>query len=41
MQMIRKLLTGAALALCGALLGRADHLSELSGDGVALLGSES
>ena len=30
--------SGPALALCGALLGRADYLSELSGDGLALLG---
>ena len=30
--------SGPALALCGALLGRADYRSELSGDGVALLG---
>ncbi|MBA3303104.1 MAG: maleylpyruvate isomerase family mycothiol-dependent enzyme [Acidimicrobiia bacterium] len=33
--------SGPALALCGALLGRADFLSELSGDGVARLGFES
>lgn len=30
--------SGPALALCGALLGRGDFLSELSGAGVALLG---
>lgn len=30
--------SGPALALCGALLGRADYLSELAGDGVSLLG---
>ena len=31
------LVSGPALALCGALLGRTDHLSELTGDGVAHL----
>lgn len=31
------LVSGPALALCGAVLGRGDYLSELSGDGVALL----
>ncbi len=30
--------SGPALALCGALLGRADFLSELGGEGVPLLG---
>lgn len=30
---------GPAMALCGALLGRGDHLDELSGDGVPLLAS--
>ncbi len=29
--------SGPALALCGALLGRADYLRELSGEGVSLL----
>ncbi len=35
------IVSGPALALCGALLGRGDFLSELSGDGVALLGVQS
>jgi hypothetical protein len=33
------LLSGPALALCGALLGRADHLADLAGDGVSRLRS--
>ncbi|CAA9218056.1 MAG: hypothetical protein AVDCRST_MAG20-512 [uncultured Acidimicrobiales bacterium] len=33
------LVSGSALALCGALLGRADHLSDLTGDGVSRLRS--
>ncbi|HVE46501.1 MAG TPA: hypothetical protein VNA57_07115, partial [Acidimicrobiales bacterium] len=35
------IVSGPALALCGALLGRSDFLSELSGDGVVLLGGQS
>lgn len=33
--------SGPALALCGALLGRVDFVSELSGNGTALLGFRS
>ena len=32
------LVTGPALALCGAVLGRRDYLAELTGEGVPLLG---